>query len=345
MTSQAVHLANKRFVHHAMVEIAEAGPNGIAGALARAYHTDAVWRGSHPMNEMTGIAAIEAQVWRGLHHAFPDLERRAAILMAGTYDGHDLVGCTGHLCGTFHKDWLGIPATGKTVYLRFGEFHRMVDGRIAQSTVLIDVLDVIRQAGVWPLTASLGTEGMWPGPFTAEGILLTEQDETLGQANFTQMRAMQQALGQHGDWRVMGRDAFLIPSQVEGWHPKMMWYGPSGIGTARGIEGFVDHHRLPWRRAFHNTVGGQHYARIADGAYTATAGWPSLTTDHLGGGLMGLPPTGRQITMRVMDFYLHHEGLIRENWVPIDIIHMLLQMDVDVFDRIRTLFGSNSVKT
>ena len=30
----------------------------------------------------------------------------------------------------------------------------------------------------------------------------------------------------------------------------MMWYGPSGIGTARGLEGFVDHHQLPFRMTF-----------------------------------------------------------------------------------------------
>ena len=39
--------------------------------------------------------------------------------------------------------------------------------------------------------------------------------------------------------------------------------------------------------------------------------------------------------MKVMDFYLHDEGLIRENWVPIDIIHILKQMDVDVIQMIR----------
>jgi len=35
--------------------------------------------------------------------------------------------------------------------------------------------------------------------------------------------------------------------------------------------------------------------------------------------------------MKVMDFYLHDEGLIRENWVPIDIAHILSQLDIDVF--------------
>ena len=43
--------------------------------------------------------------------------------------------------------------------------------------------------------------------------------------------------------------------------------------------------------------------------------------------------------MRVMDFYLADQGLIRENWVPIDIIQVLLQLDVDVLARVRSQFG------
>ena len=30
----------------------------------------------------------------------------------------------------------------------------------------------------------------------------------------------------------------------------MIWYGPSGIGTARSLEGFIDHHQLPFRKTF-----------------------------------------------------------------------------------------------
>ena len=39
--------------------------------------------------------------------------------------------------------------------------------------------------------------------------------------------------------------------------------------------------------------------------------------------------------MRVMDFYLHHEELIRENWVPIDIAHILHQIGIDIFQLIQ----------
>ena len=30
------------------------------------------------------------------------------------------------------------------------------------------------------------------------------------------------------------------------WHPKMTWYGPCGIGTARGISGFRNWHQIPF---------------------------------------------------------------------------------------------------
>jgi SnoaL-like polyketide cyclase len=135
--------------------------------------------------------------------------------------------------------------------------------------------------------------------------------------------------------------------QKEHWHPKMMWYGPAGIGTTRGLQGFVDYHQLPFRVAFPRRQGGAqitdrakggHYIQIGDGAYSVTGGWPSVRAQHLGGSFLGMAPTGRDVTMRVMDFYLHHEGRIRENWVPLDIIHLLKQMDVDVFERMQSLF-------
>ena len=338
MTTPLEHLANKRFVREALGRVAEASPATLDGALAATYHPDAQWRGSHPMNEMTGLEAIAANVWQPLLTSFPDLERRDTILIGGDYEGNDLVAAVGHYCGTFRSDWLTIPATGRPIYLRYGEVHRLVGGKIAQSTVLIDVLDVIRQAGFWPIAPSLGVEERWPAPFTADGVVLTEQDPALSEVNFARMRKMHSLLGEHGDVVTMGRDALLIPSQQWGWHPKMMWYGPCGIGTTRGIQGYVDYHRLPFRIAFRNIQGYQHYIRISDGPYTATGGWPSIVCEHLGGSFLGIGPTGRKVTMRVMDFYLHHEGLIRENWVPIDIIHLLLQMDVDVFGRMQSFF-------
>ncbi|MBD9650103.1 ester cyclase [Ensifer sp. ENS09] len=335
---ESLNLRHKRFIQNVMSKLAGGGAEGIGRRISDAYHPNAEWRGSHPLNEMNGHEAIAARVWQPLLSSFPDLERRDTILMGGNYNGADLVGAVGHYLGTFEKDWLTIPATGRPIYLRYGEFHEIVEGKIARSTVLLDVLDVIRQAGFWPIAPSLGTEEQWPCPISADGILLTEQDPGVSSAALKLTLDMQASLGAYNDEAKEGREGLLNMPQKAFWHPKMMWYGPCGIGTTRGLEGFVDYHQLPFRTAFPNRRGGNHYVRIGDGKFSATGGWPSVYGKHVGGNFLGMAPTGRDVSMRVMDFYLAEDGLIRENWVPLDIIHLLLQMDVDVFARMQSFF-------
>lgn len=326
----------RRDVHGGLCRLAAAGPGGAPAAIAAVYAEDAVWRGSHPLNEMQGRGAI-AGVWEALLTAAPDLERRDLILVGGAYQERAYFAALGHYCGTFASEWLGIPATGRPVFLRYGEVHQVRDGRIVQSSCLWDILDLMRQAGHWPLAPSLGTEGMWPGPITGDGLRLGDPDPVQSAASLAQTLAMQGTLGAFRDTADAGRDALLAMPQRAHWHPRMMWYGPAGIGTTRGLAGFVDHHQRPFRQAFPTRIGGQHYIRIGDGPFSVTGGWPSVTATHTGGGFLGLGPTGRPVAMRVMDFYLHDDGLIRENWVPLDILHLLKQMDVDVLGRLRAL--------
>lgn len=340
MSNEAIKLANKKRVKALLDDVANASLDTIEQRLADAYHPDAEWRGSHPLNEMRGVDAIAVQVWRPLLTAFPDLEKRDNILIGGDYQDRDYVGMVGHYAGTFKQDWLDIPATGGLIYIRYGEIHQIVDGKIAQSTVLIDVLDLIRQAGFWPMAPSLGAEEMWPAPITADGIVLTEQVPKESAASLELTLKMHLSLTN----KLVSREDLMTMSQKRYWHPKMMWYGPSGIGTGRGLAGFVDCHQRSFRIAFpdRSSGGHNHYARMADGKYTATSGWPSVVAYHEGGDWLGIPPTGKKVGMRVMDFYLIDEELIRENWVPIDIIHILLQLGVDVMARVRRKFRKPS---
>ena len=117
------------------------------------------------------------------------------------------------------------------------------------------------------------------------------------------------------------------------WHPAMMWYGPGGIGTSRGIGGFERHHQAPFLHAFPDRKGGTHRSRIAEGAYVASTGWPSVRATHRGD-YLGVPASGRAIEMRVMDWWRCEGGLLAENWVFIDLPHLMLQMGVDLLDRI-----------
>ena len=353
MLTDIQNIANKRAVWSVMNAIAGSKPGELDGQLRKIYAPDVHWRGSHPWNEVHGVEAVRRQFWEPLVTSFQGLERRDSIVIGGTYEGRDYVGTVGHLVGVFRQDWLGMPATDQAMYLRYGEFHQMVDGRIVQSTVLLDVLDAIRQAGYWPIAPSRGREGRWADPFSHNGLVFAPQDPAVSASSLKLTLDMQASLGAYDDTKCAGRDGLLNMPQKQYWHPQMMWYGPSGIGTTRGLEGFVDHHQLPFRLAFPRNPnqpqpagmgkhGGSHYVRIGDGLYSATGGWPSRHVMHLGGGWLGLGPTGRPITMRVMDFYLADQGLIRENWVPLDILDVLLQMDVDVLARVRSLTGRRS---
>ena len=353
---QDENLKNKQSVRQAMEKICASPSGDLLDAIASGYAADARWRGSHPINELEGLEAICDQAWKPLKSALPDMERRDEILVGGRYtDGSgktkDLVACVGHYCGTFKKDWLDIPATGQPIWLRYGEVHEIENGKLVHSSCLWDILDFIRQAGFWPIAPSWGTEGRWAGPITCDGLVLTEQDMEQGLASIAQTLAMHRTLAEYDDHAKRGRQGLLDMPQKEHWHDKMMWYGPSGIGTTRGLAGFVDFHQLPFRLTWPGRLGGQtlidqgirtdagHYIQIGDGPYSVTGGWPSVVAEHTGGDVFGAGPTGRKIDMRVMDFYLHHEGKIRENWVPIDVIHILLQMGVDVMARVRDQFG------
>ncbi len=311
----------------------------VAGRVTEACHPDARLWASHPWNVRQGQAQI-AEVWQDLRHALPDLERRQLIFVGGEslpdprvspdLAGRSLIATMGHYVGTFRQDLCGIPATNAPVSLRFAEVHHLQDGRIAHSYCLWDLIDLMRQAGCWPIAPSLGAEGMWPGPATQDGLRLGVTED--GSASFATVMAMHASLGAFD-----GKSVHSMP-QAPFWHPDFLWHGPAGIGTTRGLAGFQAHHQIPFLHAFPDRKGAGHYVRLADGPYVVTGGWPSVTATHSGAWL-GLPATGKPIAMRVMDFYRLQGGVICENWVPIDILHILMQMGIDILDRLHHLRG------
>lgn len=333
---QAENIANKRRLIGIMQSLVDAGEADLADAVMAGYHADAGVKATHPLNELSDLAAVTEQLWRPLRRALPDLERRHDIVAGGRYRGAHWIGCSGHYVGTFEHDWLGIPATGGVVAVRFAEGHELREGKIAASYVFIDFLDLMRQAGCWPLAPSLGQEMRWLPPATHDGVILSPQDNALSQRAIERVLRMHAALGQFPGGPPT-RAALDAMEMVKHWHPHFMWCGPAGIGTTRGLKGFEDYHQIPFLVAFPDRGGSAigHFIRIGDGDYVVTGGWGYLQATHTGGGFLGMPPTGRRLAMRVMDFYRCDEETIVENWIPFDIPHLLLQMGVDVFDRMR----------
>jgi predicted ester cyclase len=226
---------------------------------------------------------------------------------------------------------LGIPATGKTLYLRYCELLRVEDGRIAQCFLFPDFLDAMQQAGCYPLRAPLGHAGLMMPPATTNLSDPKSGDARYSASTVQLIMDMLDCLRRYDGQRLESMDLASY------WHPDFMWYGPGGIGTTRGIAGFRRHHQGPFLQAFPDRDVDHHACTVAAGDFVATGGWPHMHGTHSGGGWLGLPPSGKHLSLRVMDIWRREGDLLRENWVAIDIPHMLAQMGLDVFAQAKAI--------
>ena len=295
---------------------------------------DVTFRLCHPFESTQGVDAYFDKVYSPLARAIPDLERRDTIVMAGpTPEGADWIGCGGFYCGTFRAPWLDIPATGHLVHMRFHEFYRVVDGRVVEMQALWDIPEVMMQARAWPMAPSLGREWHVPGPASNDGIVPGPYDADEGAKTCQHIIDMLTFMKKHPSQG--GPEVMALPRF---WHPRMTWYGPAGIGTGRGIDGFRNWHQIPFLNAMPDR--GQYvdeitYHFFGDRQYAAVTGWPNMYQTITHPGWLGIAPTGKKIEMRSLDFWRLEDGLIRENWVLVDMLQMYDQIGVDVLARMR----------
>jgi hypothetical protein len=119
------------------------------------------------------------------------------------------------------------------------------------------------------------------------------------------------------------------------WHPHMVWHGPVGIGSAYGLDEFKQNAQGPIVRAFPDRKGIGHQARIAEGQFAASTGWPSLVGTHQYN-YLGWPATDQKIGWNIMDFWKREGDLLLENWVMIDLIGAALESGVDLMATLRS---------
>ena len=305
----------------------------IRKALDSLVADDVVFKLAHPFGTMTGADAFYDNALAVLKAAWPDVERRDWLVMAGDdEDGASWVGCGGHFIGTFTHPFLAIPPTGHLAHMRFHEFYRFENGKITEYQAIWDIPEVMMQAGAWPMVPSLGREFCIPAPASGDGLYRAPRDEAHSKKSQTHIIEMLNYMKRHpsqGGAEVMEMPRF--------WHPKMNWYGPAGIGTGRGLSGFRHWHQIPFLNGMPDRgskVAEITYHFFGDNDYAAVTGWPNMIQTISHDGWLGIPPLGKEITMRSLDFWRIENGLIRENWVMVDLLDMYQQIGVDVFARL-----------
>jgi len=328
---------NKAVVWDYWQRMNHAEANQVEGTVKKAFHRNVNWNGPQPINQIRGADALIADFWEPLLHSFPDIKRTVDILMGGVAkDKEDWVSGTGYLTGTFVHDWLGIPATGKKTNIHFGQFFVMRNEKITESYVILDILAVMKQAGFQVLPPALGREGgKIQKPKGGDGVQLTEQDELEGRKTMQLVDEMGNGLMRY----VRSRDLENMNTmeQHNYWHPDFHWMGPTGIGTSHSIEEFQDMHQRPWLMGFGDRgldvdPGGRYMGHHGEGQYSAGGVWDyKFSVQH--GEYQGIPATKKIITIRDFDWYKREGNYLIQNWIPIDMIDIFLQMDVDLFDR------------
>ena len=280
----------------------------------------------HPWNALRGGGGYRTFLAE-LEQSLTGLHRRDHIAFSGMFEGGTWVTSTGYWAGRFIHPLRGIAPTGELAWLRVGEFHRIEGDRAVESYVFLDLPELMIAAGLWPIAehpgATRGYTGMLPGPATGDGMLWDTDAPQRGAEAAEIVTKMLRGLNTPDQaWRPH-------------WDTNMMWYGPAAFGSFIGVEAFGDF-QVPFEASFEGWSGGAadngltaHFTRFGDGDYVCSGGWPSLTGVHVKP-FLGCDPTSERVFMRVCDWWRLEGPLCVENWVFVDIPHVLLQLGRDV---------------
>lgn len=301
----------------------------VPDALKSCFADDAEFHLCHPFGSFSGPSGFADTCLAPLQAAMPDLERRDMILLAATTpEGDDWVSCMGNYMGTFTAAFLNIPPTGHLAHMRYHEFFRIVDGKVVEMQAIWDIPELMMQANAWPMPPQLGKFLCTPAPMPADGLSVSG-DGTAAQDHVIAMLTDLCKYPVDPDPAVMKLDQY--------WHPSFNWYGPAGIGTSRGTSGFRNWHQIPFLGGMPDrkldAMGDLMSHWISEGDYVSETGWPNMRLTITGDGWMGIAPSGREVVLRSLDFWRMEDGLIRENWVLVDLLDMYRQIGVDVLAR------------
>jgi predicted ester cyclase len=334
--------SNKQAVLDFWLELEHCYPGQIEEIANKYMVTDSTWHGPDPIDQLQGTKAFVSDFWLPLIRSFPDLERQTHLFFGGKssgridglLDGEMWVTGTGYFKGTFIQDYLAIPASGKQVHIRWGEFCHMKQGKIVETYFLLDLIDLMQQAGYEVLPPSRGADGIYPPPLAKDGIMLDSQNKQTSTYSLEHIRKfIFDGLNNYdqSELESMGMADFF--------HPKVKWYGPGGIGACLSFSEFETLHQQPWLTAFPDRAVQNLDALFAEGNYSGAPGWAGVKATHTGD-YLNHPPTGNELEINGLDWWKREDEVYVENWVFVDMIHLFRQFGVNLFERLHLMLGN-----
>ena len=303
----------------------------LATVMAAFTTDDYLWRGVHPFHEQNGPDSVICAFYTPFRTAFSAVQRRQDIFFAAKneIDGFSSVWVVsmGHFLGLFDKPFVGIPPHQKIAMLRYAEFHKIEEGKLVETALFIDLLHLMAQVGLTPISPQTGMHLVQPGPRTHDGLLFDPQAKQDGEATLALINQMIGDINHHGQ--------FSTPQEElrQCWHEDMLWWGPTGIGATFTIDRYIQQHQRPFRTQNEGRRFNGHICRMAEGQYGGFFGWPNLSLKPTGG-YLGMPPYHDYADMRVVDIYRREGDKLAENWIFIDMLHFLNMQGQDILKQI-----------
>ena len=305
-------------------------PEKLPACFSKFTSNDYVWRGMHPFHEQHGADSVIEVFYTPFKNSFSNLQRRQDIFFAGQneIDGFNSVwvASMGHFMGLFDQPFIGIPPNRKIVMVRYAEFHKIESEKITETSLFIDLLHLMAQVGITPISQQTGIHLIQPGPRTHDGLLFEAQDKNESEATLALINRM------IGD--INGGDYSSPQEELrQCWHEDMLWWGPTGIGATYTIDRYIDQHQRPFRTQNEGRRFNGHICRMAEGQYGGFFGWPNLSLKPTGG-YLGMPAFNGFADMRVVDIYRRNGDKLAENWIFIDLLHFLNMQGHDILAQI-----------
>lgn len=343
----SLNQAHKQQVLAYWAAIDAAAPDDMVAAASAHLPEHFCWKGPAPLGQINGPKDLATQALAPLKQAIPDLKRQTHMFMGGQSSDHIgddakdayWVAGTGYLTGTASESFLGIPATGHPLRIRWSEFIRFKDKVMVESQVILDFVDWFDQIDLPVLPAPRGAQHVYPAPTGFDGLLIEPQN------NDDTAHTLKLGNGLlYGALNGFDQNALASMGMADYFHPNLKWYGPGGIGACLSLTEFEQLHQQPWLIAFpdRKVVGIE--SLFAEGRLLAASGVAGVEATHTGP-YLGEHASGANLKISGIDFWLRCGDQFTENWVFVDMIDLFNQMGVDLFDRMITLHDQKALES